>query len=63
MKHFEITGSYQKPEHRYRQNIRVYVVTETAQRAMHLVLDKYPDVDIWSINHKGSVDVIIDETA
>ena len=26
-----------------------------------LVLNKYPTVDIWSINHKGAVDVIIDD--
>jgi len=57
---FEVTGSYIATGAVYRSNIKVYVVTTTLQRAVELVAAKYPGIDMWSINHQGRADIIVD---
>lgn len=59
-RHFEIKGSKEQPEKTWRQNIVCNVVAETAQRALELALEKHPDLDVFSLIHRGRVDIIED---
>lgn len=58
MRHFEIQGSTSQPDKQWRLNITCHVVAYDAMRAMQLVLIKYPEIDIHSLQHKGKVDII-----
>lgn len=58
MKHFEILGSEKAEGEQWRTNLVCHVVAVTAQKAMQLALEKHPDMVIWSLNHKGRVDII-----
>lgn len=60
MRHFEIRGSTAQPEKQWRINITCHVVAETAQRALQLALEKHPMMDVYSLNHKGQMDIIED---
>ena len=62
MKHFEINGSEPAGEGKWRANIVCHVVAETAQRAMQLAIEKHPTMEVWSLNHRGRVDIIEDVT-
>lgn len=60
MRHFEIHGSAAQPDKQWRINITCHVVAENAQRALQLALEKYPEIDVHSLHHKGRVDIIQD---
>ena len=58
MRHFEIMGSMQEEGKSWRSNLNCHVVAENAQKALELALEKYPSLDVWSLHHKGRVDII-----
>ena len=57
-KHFEIMGSERDLEKRHRVNITCHVVAESAERALLLALERHPGMEVWSLQHKGRVDII-----
>jgi hypothetical protein len=60
MRHYEIQGSILLPGEQYRRNMICHVIADSASRAMTLVLEKHPGIDIWRLEHRGSIDVIDD---
>lgn len=59
MRHYEIQGSLPSPEGKqWRTNVICHVVADDASMAMNLALQRHPDIDIWSLQHKGKVDII-----
>lgn len=61
MRHFEINGSIQEIDKKWRTNLTCHVVAETAQRALQLAVDKHAGFDVFSLNHRGRVDIIEDD--
>ena len=43
--------------HFYKYNTQENVLAETAMEAIAKVLIKHPEANIWSVNHKGTVDI------
>ncbi len=58
MKHFEIMGSLKEEGKNWRTNLTCHVVAESAQKAIQLAIGKHPAMEIWSLQHKGPVDLI-----
>ena len=60
MRCFEISGSFQEPEKTYRTNVICIVAATNAQRAIELVMQKHPGIEVWSLQHRSRVDIIED---
>ena len=60
MKRYEIMGSHLIEGGKWGANETCHVVAATAQRAVELVMVRYPDLEIWSLHNKGRVDIIED---
>ena len=43
--------------HFYKYNTQENVLAETAMEAIDKVKAKHPECTIWSVNHKGTVDI------
>ena len=42
----------------WRKNIEAHVVTDSAAKAIALVVEKYPDIDVWTVTHRGAIEII-----
>lgn len=65
MKHWSVYGSVPPPPEatgrdRFVSNKTIEVVCIDAQRALELVKQKYPTIEIHSIQHRGKVEIIED---
>lgn len=58
--HYEIQGSKMRPGDKYKTNITIHIVTTDITRAIKLAQDKHEELEIWSIEHRGNIDVIDD---
>lgn len=61
MKHYEINGSTPpdpKAKYPHRANIVCHVIADDAPTAMRLAIEKHPGLEVWSLSHRGRVDII-----
>jgi hypothetical protein len=60
--HYEVTGSLPpKPERQWRTNRIAHVVAPNAKRAIELVEALHPGIEVFTVLHRGHIDIIEDD--
>lgn len=64
MKHFSIFGvlppNPESADRHRRVNKTLEVVAATAQRALQLADERFPGIEIYSLQHRGAIEIIQD---